>query len=66
MMNLKSFLMIGFIALIATVGLTAEALAQAEESQAQSSYERMRAEILERQQSTRSQIETLDEQIASY
>lgn len=56
MMNLKSFLMTCIIALIATAGV----------SQAQSSYERMRAEILERQQSTRSQIETLDEQIATY
>lgn len=35
-------------------------------SQAQTSYDRMRSEILERQQSTRSQIETLDEQIESY
>ncbi len=56
MMNLKSFLMTCFIALIATAGV----------SQAQSSYERMRTEILERQQSTRSQIETLDEQIETY
>ncbi|MDZ7717804.1 MAG: peptidoglycan DD-metalloendopeptidase family protein [Balneolaceae bacterium] len=56
MMNLKSFLMTCFIALIAMAGV----------SQAQSSYERMRAEILERQQSTRSQIETLDEQIETY
>lgn len=56
MMNVKSFLITCFIALIATAGV----------SQGQSSYERIRAEILERQQSTRSQIETLDEQIASY
>jgi septal ring factor EnvC (AmiA/AmiB activator) len=66
MMNLKSFLMTCFIALVATAGVSTEVLAQAGESQAQSSYERIRAEILERQQSTRSQIETLDEQIASY
>lgn len=56
MMNLKSFLMTCIIALVATAGV----------SQAQSSYERMRTEILERQQSTRSQIETLDEQIETY
>lgn len=56
MMNLKSFLMTCFIALVVTAGV----------SQAQSPYERMRAQILERQQSTRSQIETLDEQIESY
>lgn len=56
MMNLKSVLMTCFITLLATAGV----------SQAQSSYERMRAQILERQQSTRSQIETLDEQIETY
>lgn len=56
MINPKSFLMMCLIALVASAGAT----------QAQSSYERMRAQILERQQSTRSQIETLDEQIATY
>lgn len=56
MMKPKLFLMTCFIVLVATAGV----------SQAQSSYERMRAQILERQQSTRSQIETLDEQIETY
>lgn len=56
MINPKAFLMTCLIALVATANL----------SQAQSSYERMRSEILERQQSTRSQIETLDEQIETY
>lgn len=56
MINPKAFLMTCLITLVATAGV----------SQAQSSYERMRSEILERQQSTRSQIETLDEQIKSY
>ena len=55
-MKPKLFLMTCFIVLVATAGV----------SQAQSSYERMRAQILERQQSTRSQIETLDEQIETY
>ncbi|MDX1640673.1 MAG: peptidoglycan DD-metalloendopeptidase family protein [Balneolaceae bacterium] len=56
MINPKAFLMACLIALVAMTNL----------SQAQSSYERMRAEILERQQSTRSQIESLDEQIETY
>lgn len=56
MINPKTFLMTCLIALIAAAG----------SSQAQSSYERMRSEILERQQSTRSQIESLDEQIKTY
>lgn len=56
MINPKAFLMTCLIALVATAGV----------SQAQTSYERMRSEILERQQSTRSQIETLDEQIQTY
>lgn len=56
MVNFKAFLMACFVASVAT----------ASAAQAQTSYERMRSEILERQQSTRSQIETLDEQIATY
>lgn len=56
MINPKAFLMICLIGLVVKAG----------QVQAQSSYERMRAQILERQQSTRSQIETLDEQIESY
>lgn len=56
MINPKAFLMTCLVALVATAGV----------SQAQTSYERMRSEILERQQSTRSQIETLDEQIQTY
>ncbi|WP_234568096.1 murein hydrolase activator EnvC family protein [Rhodohalobacter sp. 614A] len=56
MINFKAFLMACLVASVAT----------ASAAQAQTSYERMRSEILERQQSTRSQIETLDEQIATY
>lgn len=56
MINPKAFAMICLVALLATPGLL----------QAQTSYERMRSQILERQQSTRSQIESLDEQIAAY
>lgn len=56
MINSKAFLMICLIGLVVSAG----------QVHAQSSYERMRAQILERQQSTRSQIETLDEQIESY
>ena len=56
MINLKAFLTMCFFALVTMVGV----------SQAQSSYERMRTQILERQNSTRSQIETLDDQIETY
>ncbi len=56
MTNRRNVLISAFIVLIAVVDL----------SYGQSSYDYMRAQILERQQSTRSQIETLDQQISAY